>query len=316
MGRYLLRGVAQSSVLLIIVTIIVFSLIHAAPGGPGAVMTDQRLSAEDIARMRANLGLDAPLPVQYWRWASGIVTGDFGISYSDGRPVIDTIAQRIPNTLILAGTSFVLAILVAIPIGVLMGAHPHGKFDQVLSGVSFVAMSVPVFWMGILAIILFSVRLGWLPSSGMYTINEGKQIGDLLRHLVMPAIVLSLPSMAIFTRYVRVSVLETAQNEYVRTARAKGLKSNTILYRHVLRNALMPIVTIIGISLPTVVTGAAVTESVFGWPGMGRLAVDSAATRDYPVVMAITLIVAFLVVVINLLTDLLYAVIDPRVILK
>lgn len=316
MGRYLLRGLLQAVVLVVLVSIIVFGLIHAAPGGPGAVMADDRLSPAEIDRMRANLGFDKPLPVQYLQWAKNLLTGDFGISYADGRPVLDTIQQRVPNTLILAGTAFLLALLVAIPIGVLTGAKAHSKLDNIISGVTFVAMSVPVFWVGIVGIILFSVTWHWLPSSGMYTINQGKSLSDLLKHLVMPAVVLSLPTMAMFTRFVRVSVVETLQKDYVRTARAKGLSPRTVMYRHVLRTALMPIITIVGLNLPAVVTGAAVTESVFGWPGMGRLVVDSATTRDYPVVMAVTVLVACTVVVINLLTDILYAVVDPRITLR
>lgn len=316
MGRYLLRGLLQAVVLVILVSIVVFGLIHAAPGGPGAVMADDRLSPAEIERMRSNLGLDKPLPVQYLQWAKNLLSGDFGISYADGRPVLGTIQQRVPNTLILAGTAFLLALLVAIPIGVITGARAHSKLDNIISGVTFVAMSVPVFWVGIIGIILFSVTWHWLPSSGMYTINQGKSLSDLLKHLVMPAVVLSLPTMAMFTRFVRVSVVETLQRDYVRTARAKGLSPRAVMYRHVLRTALMPIITIVGLNLPAVVTGAAVTESVFGWPGMGRLVVDSATTRDYPTVMAVTVLVACTVVVINLLTDLLYAVVDPRVTLR
>ena len=311
MGR-----LAQSVVLLILVTIIVFGLIHAAPGGPGAILADNRLSAEDIARMQANLGLDQPLPVQYVRWGVGLLRGDFGISYADSRPVVDVVLQRVPNTLILAGTAFLLALLVAIPVGVLTGARAHSRLDNVVSAVTFVAMSLPVFWVGIVFIIVLSVTLHLLPSSGMYTINQPRSLVDLLKHLIMPAIVLSLPTMAVFTRFVRMSVLETMQHDYVRTARAKGLTSMIVMYRHVLRTALLPIITIIGLNLPIVIAGAAVTESVFGWPGMGRLAVDSATTRDYPVVMAVTVLVAAMVIVINLCTDLLYVVIDPRVRLR
>ena len=316
MGRYVLGRLVQAVVLLILVTIIVFSLIHLAPGGPGAVMADNRLPAADIARMRANMGLDQSLPVQYLKWAEGLATGDFGISYTDSRPVLGEVMQRVPNTLILAGTAFIIALLIAVPVGVLSGARAHTRLDNLLSAVTFVALSLPVFWVGILFVIVFSVTFHWLPSSGMYTINQSHTLPDLLKHLVMPAVVLSLPTLAVFIRFVRVSVLETMQHDFVRTARSKGLTPRAVMYRHVLRNALLPIITIIGLNLPVVVAGAAVTESVFGWPGMGRLAVDSATTRDYPVVMAVTVLVAFAVIVINLLTDLLYVVIDPRVRLK
>ena len=313
MGRYLVRGFLQAIVLVVLVSIIVFALIHAAPGGPGAVMADDRLSPDEIARMRANLGLDKPLPVQYVEWARNLLTGDFGISYADGRPVLDTILQRVPNTLILAGTAFLLSLAVAIPVGVFTGARSNSKIDNLVSGLTFVAMSVPVFWIGIIGIILFSVTWGWLPSSGMYTINQDKSLVDLLKHLVMPAIVLSLPSMAMFTRFVRVSVLETLQRDYVRTARAKGLSPRAVMYRHVLRTALMPIITIVGISLPAVVTGAAVTESVFGWPGMGRLGYDAILSRDFPVILTLNFIAAVLTLIGTLVSDVLYALADPRI---
>ena len=316
MGRYVLGRLAQAAVLLVLVTIIVFGLIHLAPGGPGAVMADNRLPAADIARMRANMGLDQPLPVQYLKWAKGLLTGDFGISYTDSRPVLGSVLQRVPNTLILAGTSFMLAVLVAVPVGVLTGARAHSGLDNLISAITFVALALPVFWVGIIFVIVFSVSLHWLPSSGMRTINQPHSVADLLKHLIMPAIVLALPTMAVFIRFVRVSIVETLQHDYVRTARAKGLTGRAVMYRHVLRNALLPIITIIGINLPLVITGAAVTESVFGWPGMGRLAVDSATTRDYPVVMAVTVLVAFAVIVINLLTDLIYVMVDPRVRLR
>ena len=316
MGRYVLGRLGQSAILLVLVTIIVFGLIHAAPGGPGAVMADNRLPAADIARMRANLGLDESLPVQYLKWAKGLLSGDFGISYADSRPVLDLVLQRVPNTLILAGTAFLIALLVAIPVGVLTGARAHSRLDNAISAVTFVTMALPVFWVGIIFVIVFSITLHLLPSSGMYTINQTRALPDLLRHLVMPAFVLSLPTMAVFTRFVRVSILETMQHDYVRTARAKGLTPGAVMYRHVLRTALLPIITIVGINLPIVIAGAAVTESVFGWPGMGRLAVDSATTRDYPVVMAVTVLVAAMVIIVNLCTDLLYVVVDPRVRLR
>lgn len=316
MGRYVLGRLGQSAVLLVLVTIIVFGLIHAAPGGPGAVLADNRLPAADIARMRANLGLDESLPVQYLKWAKGLLSGDFGISYADSRPVLDLVLQRVPNTLILAGTAFLFALLIAIPVGVLTGARAHSRLDNAISAVTFVAMALPVFWVGIIFVIVFSITLHLLPSSGMYTINQTRALPDLLRHLVMPAFVLSLPTMAVFTRFVRVSILETMQHDYVRTARAKGLTPGAVMYRHVLRTALPPIITIVGINLPIVIAGAAVTESVFGWPGMGRLAVDSATTRDYPVVMAVTVLVAAMVIIVNLCTDLLYVVVDPRVRLR
>ncbi len=313
MGRYIVSRLIQAAVVLVLVSIITFSLIHLAPGGPSAILTDARLPKEIIAQQRANLGLDKPIYVQYFKWAGGLLRGDFGVSYTDQRTVLSEIRQRLPNTLILAGTAFALALLVAIPVGIYTAQRARSIPDHIVSGLSFIGLSTPVFWFGIVLIILFSVRFHVLPPSGMRTINEPNSFPDLLKHLIMPAIVLSMPTMAQFSRFVRASMLETLNQDYVRTARAKGLTSRVVTYRHVLRNALMPVVTIIGLTLPVVVTGAAITESVFGWPGMGRLAVDAAFTRDYPVVMGVTVLVAAAVVLINLLTDLVYMVIDPRV---
>lgn len=313
MGRYIASRLIQAAVVLILVTIITFALIHLAPGGPSAVLTDARLPREVIEQQRANLGLDKPVYVQYFKWAGGLLRGNFGISYTDQRTVLSEIMQRLPNTLILAGTSFVLALLVSIPLGIYSAQHARSLPDHIISGLSFIGLSTPVFWFGIVLIIIFSVQFHILPPSGMRTINEPSSPLDLFKHLIMPAIVLAMPTTAQFSRFVRASMLETLNQDYVRTARAKGLPATTVTYRHVLRNALMPVITIIGLTLPVVVTGAAITESVFGWPGMGRLAVDAAFTRDYPVIMGVTVLVAGAVVIINLLTDLIYMAIDPRV---
>lgn len=299
--------------LLVIVTVVVFGLIHIAPGGPSAVMADTKLPAAQIARMRANLGLDQPIPIQYVKWVSALAKGDFGISYTDNRPVFAEITARLPNTLILAGTAFVLSLIVAIPLGIYSARRARTAADNVVSAASFIGLAIPVFWFGIVLIIIFSVKLQWLPSSGMYTTNAPASLPDLAKHLIMPAIVLATPNIAQFTRYVRASVLEVMRQDYVRTARAKGLNESRVVYQHVLRNALVPIITIIGVTLPLVVAGAAITESVFGWPGMGRLAVDAAFTRDYPMIMGITVLVAAFVILINLVTDLAYMLVDPRV---
>jgi peptide/nickel transport system permease protein len=250
------------------------------------------------------------------KWVEQLLKGNLGLSYTDNRPVLSEIEQRVPNTLILAGSSFILSLIISIPLGIFSATRARSATDNVVSAISFVGLAIPVFWFGIVMIIIFSVKLHWLPSSGMYTTDQSKSLPDLLKHLIMPAIVLATPTIAQFTRFVRASMLEVMSQDYVRTARSKGLAESRVIYLHVLRNALVPIITIIGLSLPIVVAGAAVTESVFGWPGMGRLAVDSAFTRDYPVVMGITVLVAAFVIVVNLLTDLAYMLVDPRVRLK
>jgi len=313
MTRYIVSRLVQSAVLLVLVTIIVFGLIHSAPGGPSAVMADTKLPAAQVARMRANLGLDQPVPIQYLKWIRALAKGDFGLSYTDNRSVLSEIEQRLPNTLILAGTSFILALIISIPLGIYSAQRARSAADNIVSAGSFIGLAIPVFWFGIVMIIIFSVKLHWLPSSGMYTTNKPASLPDLLKHLIMPAIVLATPTVAQLTRFVRASMLEVMSQDYVRTARSKGLSETRVIYLHVLRNALVPIITIIGILLQVVVAGAAITESVFGWPGMGRLAVDAAFTRDYPVVMGITVLVAAFVILINLVTDLAYMLVDPRV---
>jgi peptide/nickel transport system permease protein len=313
MGKYVIVRLLQSAILLVLVTIITFLLIHAAPGGPSAVMADTRLPAAQLQRMRANLGLDQPVPVQYAKWVAALIQGDFGISYTANRPVLREIGDRLPNTLILAGTAFTAALVLSIPLGIYSARRTHTAVDTIISGATFVGLSIPVFWFGIVLIIVFSVAFHLLPSSGMYTTNQPHSFIDLIKHLIMPALVLAVPNLAVFTRFVRASVLEALSQDYVRTARAKGLTETAVTYRHVLRNALIPIITVFGLTLPVIVAGASVTETVFGWPGMGRLAVDAAFTRDYPVIMGITVLVASAVIVINLLTDLVYLLIDPRV---
>ena len=313
MGRYIVIRVIQAIILLVLVSIITFVLIHIAPGGPSAMMLDNKLSPQRIAQMQKNLGLNQPIPVQYLKWVGNMLHGNFGVSYADSRPVLSDIGARLPNTLILSGTAFGLALLVSIPVGIYGANRAHTRADDFVSGISFIGLAIPVFWFGILLIIIFSVKLGWLPSSGMYSTNQPPSVLDLIKHLIMPAIVLAVPTAAVFVRFVRASVLETLQQDFVRTARSKGLSRQAVTYRHVLRNSLIPIITIVGLSLPAVVGGAAITESVFGWPGMGQLAVSAAFTRDYPTVMAITILVAAVVIIVNLLTDLVYVLIDPRV---
>jgi peptide/nickel transport system permease protein len=312
MARYIIRRLFQSAVLLLIVSVVTFVLIYSAPGGP-SMLANPDLTAEELATMTENLGLNDPIPVQYLRWLSNVVRGDLGVSYNNVVPVSELILDRLPNTLILTGVGLLASIAIAIPLGVLSAVNRNSFLDRAVTAFSFLGISVPVFWLGIMLIILFSVRWNIFPSGGMYTIGEDFSIVDRARHLALPMMVVVTANLAGLVRYTRSGMITVLSEDYIRTARAKGLANRRVIIGHALRNALVPVITVIGISLPNAVSGAAITETVFSWPGMGRLAVNAANTRDYPVVLGTTLTVAVVVVVSSLITDLIYAYIDPRI---
>ncbi len=312
MVAYAIRRLVQAVVLLFIVSIVTFVLIHAAPGGP-AILANPDLSREQIAQASTQLGLDDPLPVQYGRWLGNVLHGDFGVSYNTIEPVVDLLGARLPNTLLLAGLALLIALIVAIPLGVLCALRRNSWLDRAIAGFTFFGVSMPVFWLGIMLIILFSVQLRVLPSGGMMTLGEPFSLWDRIQHLILPVSVLALVNLAELTRYTRSGLVTVMSEDYVRTARAKGLTSRGVVVGHALRNALIPVVTIIGVMLPRAVSGAAITEAVFSWPGMGQLAVNAATTRDYPVVLGTTLVVAAVVIFSSFVTDLAYGYLDPRI---
>ncbi len=312
MVAYIARRLIQAVVLLFIVSVTTFALIHSAPGGP-SLLSNPELSRQDIAQMREQLGLDDPLPVQYLRWLENLLRGNLGTSYNTVEPVLGLIGDRLPNTLILTGVAVVLSIAIAIPLGVMSAIRRNTAFDRLVAGGSFFGISIPVFWLGIILIILFSTQLRWLPAGGMATLGEPFSFGDRLKHLLLPTIVLATGNLAELTRYTRSGMISVLGEDYIRTAQSKGLANKTVIFRHALRGALIPVVTIIGVLLPRAVSGAAITETVFSWPGMGRLAVEAATTRDYPVVMGTTLTVAIVVIFSSLLTDIVYGYLDPRI---
>lgn len=312
MLRYLIRRLLQTVGLLLVVSVVVFALITQAPGGP-SILLDRNMGADEMARMRAILGLDQPLYVQYVRWLGQVLRGNLGISYQAGLPVLEIIGQMLPNTLILSAAALALSLIVAIPAGVVSAARPYTALDHTVTFLCFFGISVPVFWYGLMLIVLFAIVLGWLPAGGMRTIGEARSLGDLTRHLVLPAVVLGTANMALFARYTRSSTMAVLRADYVRTARSKGLAERSVLYRHALRNALITIVTVIGLQLPRLVGGAAITETVFAWPGMGSLAVRAAFERDYPMIMGITLVISFVVAASSLLIDMVYVYLDPRI---
>ena len=312
MISYVVRRLLQGVLVLFIVSLVTFLLIHAAPGGP-ALLTNPELSRTEVTQIKQNLGLSDPLPIQYLRWIRNVSQGNFGTSYSTLTPVSSLIRDRLPNTVLLGGLALLLSVAIAIPLGVVSAVRHNSAIDQVLTGFTFLGVSVPVFWLAIILVIIFSVELHVLPSGNMFTVGESFSLVDRIKHLVLPVVTLLVLNLATLTRYTRSAMIEVLGQDYIRTARAKGLTSRAVIYRHALRNALIPVVTIIGVFLPNAVAGAAITETVFAWPGMGLLAVNAADTRDYPVVLGATLTVAVIVVLSNLLTDLLYGVLDPRI---
>lgn len=312
MYRYLAKRLLHGIVLLIVISIVMFTIIRLAPGGP-AILVQQDVTQEMADTMRKDLGLDRPLHIQYFEWASAILRGDLGMSLNMKRPVIDLVTARMGATLWLATVAMALSVIISVPLGVISAVRRYSVFDYLATTLAFFGVSVPVFWLGLMLIITFSVTLKWLPGSGMYTIGADFSVMDRLKHVILPAIVLSASSMAQLTRYTRSSMLTAIKEDFIRTARSKGLSERTVLFKHALRNALIPIITLLGVLLPRLVSGAAITESIFSWPGMGRLAVDAAFQRDYPVVMALTMLVSLMVVVAGQLVDVLYVLIDPRI---
>jgi len=313
MWEYLIRRIAQSLLVLLLISIVTFGLIHAAPGGPATMFIKPGQSPEMVAVQMKQWGLDRPLPVQYLDWLGRMVRGDFGNTFRANRPVGELLWPALKNTVILMGTAWVLSLLVAIPWGIYNSTRQYGLSDNLAAGIGYAGFAMPAFWFGIILQVAFALKLGWLPLSDMYSMNHRGEFFDLLRHMVLPVMTLVLINLASYLKYSRASMLEVLGQDYVRTARAKGVPERKVVFRHALRNALIPIITVLGLDLPYIVGGAALTETVFNWPGMGRLFVDNAMAREYTVLMGVTVVTAFVVILGNLLADILYAAVDPRV---
>jgi peptide/nickel transport system permease protein len=299
--------------LLLIVSALVFALIHAAPGGPLTLyLSNPNVRPQDIERLRRALGLDQPLWYQYVAWLGAFVRGDWGYSFTDGRPVLERIVERLPATLELIGTSMGLGALIALPLGVLGAARRHGWFDRLTTALALAGISLPVFWFGLLLQLVFAVSLGWLPSAGRSSVGDAGP-GDLLQHLLLPATVLALVHAAAWSRYLRASMASVLDQPFITVARAKGVPGRTVWLHHALRNALMPVLTVVTLDAAIMVSGAVVTESVFAWPGVGSLFTEALSRRDYTVMMAFLMLSSVAVTVLNLAADLLLRRLDPRV---
>lgn len=308
MLNFLVNRLWQSVVMLLIVTAITFFLINLAPGGPASLMR-MDATAEEREALSQRMGLDKPVVVRYGEWLGNSLQGDFGQSLTSGQPVIQRISERFPNTVQLTLYTLIFSVTAGIILGIISAVRRNSASDYSINFLTAIGLSVPGFWLAIMLIYLFSVVLQWLPSSG---VGSGTGV-EQFKYLIMPVLILSTTALPTIVRFTRSSMLEVISQNYVRTARAKGVKERSVIYYHALRNALIPVVTIIGVLIPRLLGGAVITETVFGWPGMGRLIVEAAQGRDYNLVMGVTVVVTFIVIASNFLVDIIYSRIDPRV---
>jgi peptide/nickel transport system permease protein len=307
-----LRRAIQSVPLVLLVSVLVFALLHAAPGGPLAIyLENPGVRPEDIERLRRSLGLDQPLHIQYLRWLTGFLRGEWGFSLSDGRPVAQRMLERAPATLELAGASLIVALIAALPLGIRAAVRRDGWFDRISGTVALAGVSLPVFWFGLVLQLTLAIGLGWLPSSGRTSAFDVTVV-DRIRHLILPAIVLAAVHAAAWSRYLRSSMIDILSQRFIIAGEARGIPRRTLLLRHALRNAAGPLLAIVLMDAALLVSGAVVTESVFAWPGIGSLFTEALARRDYPVLMAFLMVTSVAVIVLNLVADLAHRALDPR----
>ncbi len=319
MGRFILRRLLQVIPLLIGISIITFALANLVPGSPvSGLEFNPRTTPEDIARIKANLGLDEPVWKRYFIWIGNVVQGDLGISLRNFRPVNDTIMEKLPNTLLLTGTALIISLLISIPIGVYGAVRRNSAFDNISTAGAVAGFSVPTFWLGLMLILLFAVKfkewgLPSFPAGGAYDLRGGGGLFDRIEHLILPAFAIAFVQMAAWTRYIRSQMLEVLSQDYMRTANSKGLRERVVIYRHGLRNAVLPLVTLLGIAIPDLFAGSLIIENIFTYPGIGQLAFNAAINKDYPLIMGITLVAGTLVIIGNLIADVVYSLLDPRI---
>ena len=326
MGAYFIRRVLGSIPLLLFVSVVVYGMLYLAPGGPTAMYLRRGagMSGEDLARLEARLGLNDPFYIQYFRWLGRVLQGDFGMAVTSSQPVTNAIMERLPNTLYLMGSAWLVTLLIAIPIGVYSAVRQYSKFDHAVTAFTFVGQSIPTFWFGLILILLFystfdnpSSGAPLLPAGGVRTIGENltgwEMVKDRLLHLILPVAMLAMGWIAWYSRFLRSSMLEVIHADYVRTARAKGLKESLVISRHAFRNASIPLVTLMALDLPFLFTGALFAEVIFSWPGMGRLFYQAAERRDYGLLMAIIMITSVLIILANIVADMVYSRLDPRI---
>ncbi len=299
--------------LLLVISIALFGLLQLIPGGPEQVAFSPRMSEQARHDMVVALGLDQPAPVQYVKWLWGTLHLDFGNTYKDGRPVITVIGERLPATLELLGVAFLFALLMAIPLGIIAAVRQYSIVDYFFTVLSYLGISMPIFWFAEMLILFLAIQHGWFPTGAMGTEAGTPSFWDGVHHIILPMVVLSLAYIAGWSRYLRSSMLEVLHQDYLRTAKAKGLRRLRIILKHAFRNALIPLVTVVALDFGSIFGGAVITESIFSWPGLGRLFFDSLSSRDYPVLMAMMVLSAVTIVMCNIIADIIYGLVDPRI---
>ena len=312
MLKIILKKIGQVAIVMLLISFFSFAIIDLAPGDISSMYISQDMTDEEIAVVKANLGLDKSMPEQYLAWLGEALKGNFGQSLSYKQPVMPMLLKRLPDTILLMGSSLLVSLVLSIPLGLIAGYKKNTWVDNLISGFAYFGMSVPNFYFGMLLIILFSAKLHWLPSSGMHTVGVNTA-WDTFLHMIMPVFTMALSSMASKVRYVRANTIGQISEEYVLAAKAKGTSSIRILFRHVLKNTILPIITIVGMNMASLVCGSFIIESVFGWPGIGSFAMEAIGKRDYPIIMAYVMLSGFILVMGNFVADILYSFADPRI---
>lgn len=320
MSRYVVRRLLQAIPLIALVSIVVFFVLRMVPGGPLSVYARGQTSPEALAQIRARLGLDQPLIVQYFNWLGQAVRGNLGNSYDTGRPVLTEILARVGPTFYLIGSTFLVVLIISVLVGVISAVRQYSALDIGITTLTFIGQALPVFWIGLILILIFFSTLTnpmtgkpLLPASGMYSIGQPFSVGDWLSHLILPMVALGLGWVSWYSRYLRASMLDVIHQDYIRTARAKGLDGKLVVLKHALKNAAIPLVTVVALDLPTLFGGSLFVEIIFSWPGMGRLFYRAIERRDYPILMGTILITAVMMVLANLIADIVYSYLDPRI---
>ncbi|MGG2466616.1 ABC transporter permease [Paraclostridium bifermentans] len=312
MGKFIIKKIVYSIPTIIIVSILSFMIMYAAPGDPLNMYIKPEMNQSDIANLKIELGLDGNVLDQYIGWLKNVLKGDLGNSLINHRSVSEQIIEKVPATISLMGISLIVSVFISIPLGLISGINKSKFIDNFISIISYIGISMPGFWLAIILISLLSLKLGVLPSSGMRTLGMDSSL-DLIKHFIMPVTVLSFGNIAVFTRYIRINTINQLEEEYVITARAKGVSEYRILFKHIFKNCLIPVITIVGMNLSNLVTGSFIIESVFGWPGMGTLGMNSISARDYPMIMGFTMLSCILLITGNIVADILYIFADPRI---
>ena len=311
MIKMILKRIFQLIPVLLITMSMTFVITRVLPGNPAVSILGPQATAEDIAKMEEEMGLHDPMPVQYINYMKRILTGDLGTSYRYNRPVADLIFEKLPNTLQIALASLIIALLIGVPVGIISAVKQYSVFDYISMIAALIGVSMPSFWLGLMLVLIFSVNLGWFPTMGMGVISNG--IGDVISHLFLPSLCLSFGSMANFARISRSSMLEVIDQDYMKAVRAKGIRENVVIIKHGLKNALPPIVTVLGMRIAALMTGAIMIETIFSWPGIGRLIVDAINNNDFEMIQGTVLFMAILYVTVNLVVDIIYLYINPKV---